>query len=49
MVEGGGMMGYEAVYKTARLMREAINNEKNMKELVGIKGLGCESGCCSGI
>lgn len=49
VVEGGGMMGYEAVYKTARLMREAINNEKNMKELVGIKGLGCESGCCSGI
>lgn len=46
VVEGGGMMGYEAVYKTARLMREAYSSEKNMKELVGIKGLGCEGGCC---
>ena len=49
VVEGGGMLGYEAVYKTARLMREAYEGEQNMPELVGIKGLGCESGCCSGV
>ena len=47
VVEGGGMLGYEAVYKTARLMREAYESEQNMPELVGIKGLGCEGGCCS--
>ena len=47
LVEGGGMMGYEAIYRTARLMREAFETEKDMKELVGIKGLGCEGGCCS--
>ena len=47
VVEGGGMIGYEAVYKTARLMREAFENEKDMEALVGIKGLGCEDTCCS--
>ena len=46
VVEGGGMIGYEAVYKTARLMREAFENEKDMESLVGVKGLGCEDGCC---
>ena len=46
VVEGGGMVGYEAVYKTARLMREAFEEEKDMESLVGVKGLGCESGCC---
>ena len=45
VVEGGGMVGYEAVYKTARLMREAFEEEKDMESLVGVKGLGCESGC----
>ena len=45
VVEGGGMIGYEAVYKTARMMREAYETEQNMPELVGVKGLGCEGGC----
>lgn len=47
VVEGGGMVGYEAVYKTARLMREAFEHENDMESLVGIKGLGCGDGCCS--
>lgn len=48
IVEGGGMVGYEAIYKTARLIREAYEEEKNMQELVGVKGLGCEESCsCS--
>lgn len=44
VVEGGGMLGYEAVTRTLALMREAYNEPKNMKELVQIKGLGCD--CC---
>ena len=46
VVEGGGMLGYEAVYTTARAMRDAYENEKDMETLVGVKGLGCGSGCC---
>ena len=42
VVEGGGMTGYEAVTRTCRLMREAFLEKKEMRELVQIKGLGCE-------
>ena len=42
IVEGGGMNGYEAVIRTCRLMREAFSEEKPMRELVQVKGLGCE-------
>ena len=42
IVEGGGMNGYEAVTRTCRLMREAFLEKKEMRELVQIKGLGCE-------
>lgn len=42
IVEGGGMVGYEAVIRTCRLMREAFSEEKPMRELVQVKGLGCE-------
>jgi hypothetical protein len=42
VVEGGGMTGYEAVTRTCRLMREAFLEEKEMRELVQVKGLGCE-------
>ena len=42
IVEGGGMTGYEAVTRTCRLMREAFLEEKEMRELVQVKGLGCE-------
>jgi hypothetical protein len=42
VVEGGGMIGYEAVTRTMELMRDAYTNRKEMKELVQVKGLGCE-------
>jgi hypothetical protein len=41
VVEGGGMMGYEAVVNTLGLMREAFSEKKDMRGLVQIKGLGC--------
>ena len=41
-VEGGGMIGYEAITRTMELMRDAYINKKEMKELVQVKGLGCE-------
>ncbi len=46
VVEGGGMFGYQAVLETVRLMEEAYDSEKDMRNLVQIKGLGCEEGCC---
>ena len=42
IVEGGGMTGYEAVTRTCALMRDAYMNKKEMRELVQVKGLGCE-------
>ena len=41
-VEGGGMIGYEAITRTCALIRDAYRNKKAMRELVQIKGLGCE-------
>jgi len=42
IVEGGGMIGYEAVTRTCALMRDAYMNKKDMRGLVQVKGLGCE-------
>ena len=44
VVEGGGMLGYDAVLNTLKLMREAYLEEKDMRNLIQIKGMGCE-GC----
>ena len=44
LVEGGGMLGYQAVLKTLRLMREAYLEEKDTRNLIQIKGMGC-GGC----
>ena len=44
VVEGGGMHGYQAVLRTLELMREAFLEEKDMRSLIQIKGMGCE-GC----
>ena len=38
------MFGFEAVKDTLELMKEAYLNEKDMRKLVQIKGMGC--GCC---
>ena len=45
VVEGGGMLGYQAVLKTLELMQEAHREEKDMRNLIQIKGMGC-GGCC---
>ena len=47
VVEGGGMLGYDAVYHTLELMREAYLEEKDMRSLIQIKGMGCGCGGCS--
>ena len=44
VVEGGGMIGYEAILRTLELMRDAYLQPKDMRSLVQIKGWGCE-GC----
>lgn len=44
VIEGGGMLGYQAVLKTLSLMREAFLEEKPMRDLIQIKGMGC-GGC----
>ena len=46
VVEGGGMHGYQAILKTLEDMQEAFLNEKDMRSLIQIKGMGCEEGCC---
>ena len=47
VVEGGGMLGYDAVYHTLELMKEAYLEEKDMRSLIQIKGMGCGCGGCS--
>lgn len=44
VVEGGGMLGYQAILQTLAYMREAFLEEKEMRALIQIKGMGCE-GC----
>ena len=44
VVEGGGMLGYQAILKTCQLMQEAMQEEKDMRSLIQIKGMGC-CGC----
>ena len=44
VVEGGGMLGYQAILSTLELMREAFLEEKDTRNLIQIKGMGC-GGC----
>ncbi len=46
VVQGGGMLGYDAVLHTLELMREAYLEEKDMRSLIQIKGMGCGCGGC---
>ncbi len=46
VVQGGGMLGYDAVLHTLDLMREAYLEEKDMRSLIQIKGMGCGCGGC---
>ena len=38
------MLGYQAIKQTLAYMREAFLEEKEMRALIQIKGMGCE-GC----
>ena len=44
VVEGGGMLGFQAIIQTLTYMREAMTEEKDMRGLIQIKGMGC-GGC----
>ena len=44
VVEGGGMLGYQAIRKTLELIRQAYLEEKPLRELIQVKGMGC-GGC----
>lgn len=44
VVEGGGMLGYQAVRKTMELLMEAAKTPKDLRSLIQIKGMGC-GGC----
>ena len=44
VVEGGGMLGYQAVLKTMELLTEAAKTPKDLRGLIQIKGMGC-GGC----
>ena len=46
VVSGGGMLGYDAVLNTLKLMKEAYLEEKDMRSLIQIKGMGCGCGGC---
>jgi hypothetical protein len=42
IVEGGGMYGFDGIVRLAGLMKEAFIYPKNARELIQIKGLGCD-------
>lgn len=42
IVEGGGMYGFDGIVKLAGLMKEAFTFPKNVRELIQMKGLGCD-------
>lgn len=44
IVEGGGMYGFDGIVRLAALMKEAFMCPKNVRQLIQIKGLGCD--CC---
>jgi hypothetical protein len=44
IVEGGGMYGFDGIVKLAGLMKEAFMRPKNVRQLIQMKGLGCD--CC---
>ena len=44
VVEGGGMLGFQAITQTLAYMKEAYLEEKDMRNLIQIKGMGC-GGC----
>lgn len=43
MVQGGGLWGFDGIKRTAQLMVEAFQEEKDPEDLIVRKGWGCES------
>ena len=43
MVQGGGLWGFDGIRRTAQLIVEAFNEEKDPEDLIVRKGWGCES------
>lgn len=43
MVQGGGLWGFDGIRRTAQLMVEAFQEEKDPEDLIVRKGWGCES------
>lgn len=43
MVQGGGLYGFDGIRRTAQLMIEAFETEKDPEDLIVRKGWGCES------
>ena len=43
MVQGGGLWGFDGIRRTAQMMVEAFNEEKDPEDLIVRKGWGCES------
>ena len=37
------MLGYQAILKTMTLLQEAVREEKDLRGLIQIKGMGCSS------
>ena len=43
IIEGGGLYGFSGICEFIRLMEDAFNNSKDMRDIVPRKGLGCRS------
>ena len=43
MIEGGGLYGFEGIAEFIRLMEDAFENAKDLRDIVPRKGLGCRS------
>lgn len=45
-VEGGGMYGFDGIVRLCSMMKEAFVNEKDARDILPRKGLGCDSLLC---
>ena len=43
IVEGGGLLGFDGIRRMAELMEEAFETERDARDFIQQKGLGCES------
>ena len=43
IVEGGGLFGFDGIRRMAGLMEEAFSVERDARDYIQQKGLGCES------